>query len=490
MKENGGRVRTFIDKDDNLYAWNAHYGTHEGVASGLGLKIKNWGNEWFTSKGKMYPTGDIKEGYPDWLKEGRLLSDTKGAVAGQVGHQIEKGPFYSQLERTVQQAKINLATPEQWLGYLKNQPGVKADELSAVLGNMPKEGMLSKGQLEDIVKANKVELKEKVLSGEIKKGWLERGEDINAPTKYHQYQLPGGENYKETLLSLPGNPEKKALINRNNEIQVRREQIQDEFDALHGQSGKDIDTKRLHLAKEQVDLMDESKSLARKLDDVENTGYKAPHFGEHGEDLMAHVRTNERELPGIGRGTHIEELQSDHAQNIRDKGFKGEKEKLQPEFDKVEAKLMATNDDKLLGLPTVKDVLAKAVEDGHITKTEANTYKRYTDIENASPAPDMPFKKNWDEVLIKKTIYDAVQKGHKFISVTPGEAQALRYQNEIRQKIDNIRWIPREGKAGELRALVTVEDFRLAVAAQGLLQTVIAKHRLHAVADPPAQHFA
>ena len=41
--------------------------------------------------------------------------------------------------------------------------------------------------------------------------------------------------------------------------------------------------------------------------------------------------------------------------------------------------------------------------------------------------PDFPFKKNYDEVLMKRIIRDAVDKGHKFISVTPGEAQALRY---------------------------------------------------------------
>jgi len=47
-----------------------------------------------------------------------------------------------------------------------------------------------------------------------------------------------------------------------------------------------------------------------------------------------------------------------------------------------------------------------------------------------------------------------------------------------------------EGFAGKLRALIAVEDFRLAVAVQGLLQAIDAESRLHAVADPPAEHPA
>lgn len=491
-------------------------------------------------------------------------------------------PFYSQLERTVQAAKINLATPEQWLGYLKNQPGVKSEELSAVLGDLPKEGMLSKEQLADYVKQNKVELKEKVLGGEndttklreeyerlnpkpanISKSektltgfrdkmhpdyeqWIrDRDEWVgksSKPTKYHQYQFPGGENYKEMLLSLPKNPERQKIINEHTVNRLRLDAIDERLHDFGSILDKD---EVLKLAHEKVILDSKQKELARKLDAAENTYYKAPHFDEHGTNLVGHVRTNERTLPieftaeekvalqkheeaqpyldklqqsqrdvalaikervkpledfrqneirkdlkagkispvearkelekyveyptikplqdklvklreeennvrkalpvkpeAINeKGTHIEELQGDWGQNIRDKGFKGEKEKLQPDFDKVEEKLMATNDDKLLGLPTVKQVLEKAVTDGVINKQEAATYKRYTDIENSTPVPDMPFKKNWDEVLIKRIIRDAVDKGHKFITVTPGEAQALRYQNEIRQKIDTVNWV-------------------------------------------------
>lgn len=357
-------------------------------------------------------------------------------------------PFYSALERTVENAKINLATPEQWLGYLRNQPGIKAEEINTVLKDMP-QGMISKEQLSDIVKANKVELKEKVLDNS-KTGKIltpdspsfdpDKLKRDNA-TQYHQYQLPGGENYKETLLSLPARtvPNGRHIVTYTNEKGIKgslayntKLEAEEAIAAAKASGAKNTDY----------------KIIPDQMEDT-NLNYKAPHFNEHGTNLVGHVRTNERELPELGKGTHIEELQSDWGSAIRDKGFKGEKEKLEAEFSRIEEKLMATNNDKMLGLPTVKQVLEKAVEDGVMTKAEANTYKRYTDIENSTPAPDMPFKKNWDEVLIKRTIRDAVDKGHKFITVTPGKAQALRYQDEIRQKIDTINWIPRTGKNGE-----------------------------------------
>lgn len=101
----------------------------------------------------------VKGKYNDQI----LYSDTRPQVTNAIGHAVEKqtGPFYSALERTVENAKISKASPEQWLGYLKNQPGVKQEELAYVLGNLP-EGPISKEALAGLVKQNKVELKEVV----------------------------------------------------------------------------------------------------------------------------------------------------------------------------------------------------------------------------------------------------------------------------------------------------------------------------------------
>lgn len=391
-----------------------------------------------------------------------LFSDTRNQVASQTAQQIEKGPFYSTLERAVENSKINLATPEQWLGYLKNQPGVKAEELNTVLKDLPKEGMLSRGQLDKFVKQNKVELKEKVLGGydsgkldeakyrkdleELSNGYYDqlgaseqgriREQALErqklAPTKYHQWQLPSGENYKEMLLSL-SNKEREAFEAKKNDVFTRREKIQDEFDALHGKD--DLET-----LKRRKILTGQFNDLTKQLQDLNSydpseMGFKAPHFDEHGTNLLAHVRMNDRNVEG-GKSLHLEEIQSDWHQQGRKQGYVGEKEKLQPEFDKIEEKLMASNDEKMLGLPKVEDVLKEAVDKKIITKAEADTYKRYTDIENGKPVPDAPFKKNWDELALKRMLHKAANEGYDAISWTPGEAQAARY--DLSKQVDHI----------------------------------------------------
>ncbi len=42
---------------------------------------------------------------------------------------LKVGPFYSAVEHAIRNAPQVRATPEQWRGWLRNQPGVKAEEL-------------------------------------------------------------------------------------------------------------------------------------------------------------------------------------------------------------------------------------------------------------------------------------------------------------------------------------------------------------------------
>ena len=77
---------------------------------------------------------------------------------------LEKAPaFYSNVENAVKASKQNVADKNQWLSYLKNQPGVKPEELEWTIGNLP-EGKITKQQLEQHIAENKVQL------GEVWKG--------------------------------------------------------------------------------------------------------------------------------------------------------------------------------------------------------------------------------------------------------------------------------------------------------------------------------
>ena len=62
-------------------------------------------------------------------------------------------------------------------------------------------------------------------------------------------------------------------------------------------------------------------------------------------------------------------------------------------------------------------------------------------------SPDAPFKKTWLDLALKRVIREAAEGGYDRVSWTPGEAQAARYPDALRQVVNNISWGPPD-KAG------------------------------------------
>ncbi len=91
----------------------------------------------------------------------------------------ERAPtFYSGLEAAVMGAKLSNAPASQWLGAIKNMPGVKQEELDWV--GLPEwlneqKGLITKQQIEDFVAQNKVQIEEVVQGG---------GMSINEGSRY------------------------------------------------------------------------------------------------------------------------------------------------------------------------------------------------------------------------------------------------------------------------------------------------------------------
>ena len=54
--------------------------------------------------------------------------------------------------------------------------------------------------------------------------------------------------------------------------------------------------------------------------------------------------------------------------------------------------------------------------------------------------PDMPWKKTYDELMLKQIIDDAVQGGYDRVAVSPGVVQVDRYTNQTRQVLDDLSW--------------------------------------------------
>lgn len=189
--------------------------------------------------------------------------------------------------------------------------------------------------------------------------------------KYADYQLEGGENYREILLTLP--PKKEVSDKINNVIQNANSE-QEVADALFedfkypkeaielGYEDGDgyITNASLALAQYTGDsygkkqLEDRLKSLAgdkfeeakllgekaislynsstKKKISLEGLAYKSAHWDE--SNILAHIRLNERTLPNGERVLFIEEIQADIGKDTKDTQDKFLKE-IDKSFDNV-----------------------------------------------------------------------------------------------------------------------------------------------------------
>ena len=157
--------------------------------------------------------------------------------------------FYSPIENRINDFKQPKASATKW----KEIVGVKSDEavfsgLSDWLNSQKPDQQLSKEEVLQFMKDNRIEINEVIKSeierpydiekkrlfdkygvtsieelrnnateAEMKKLFSQMGGSVQ--TKYSQYQLPGGDNYKEVLITLPGKDQfKSSHFNETNII--------------------------------------------------------------------------------------------------------------------------------------------------------------------------------------------------------------------------------------------------------------------------------
>lgn len=177
-----------------------------------------------------------------------------------------------------------------------------------------------------------------------------------------------------------------------------------------------------------------AKNYREFLLKVPNAGYNAPHFGEEAQDIMLHFRTSERDVQVDGanqRTLLVEEIQSDLHQQGRQKGYRDPNAQermraLSEEYDRLyQAGQLASTDRAI----QIRERL------GQITDEMNALHDQKT-----SNIPDLPFKKDWSELAVKRIIRLAAEEGYDRIAWTTGRQQAKRYYGEIFQKFDALHW--------------------------------------------------
>ena len=321
---------------------------------------------------------------------------------------VGKGkPFHSGLDKAATLLKRKVGTGAEFMKELMSLPGIKQTEIQerglgdvmgapkmtheqfmAMLGSKPAPAIHEKvlGKISDsefFQKANEIA---KDYYG-VPYGKLNHEEqmkvesDINENTAHHQgLTLPGGENYREMLIKAP-----------------------------------------------------EAKDL------FEGVG---AHFGgERG--ILASMRLKDRKGPNGEKLLHVEEIQSDWHQKGREKGYKDvdpekgdhldeQREQIKQKFDELNkhrwdlwgrAKREPDATPEFLRLMEEANSITPILEEMH---SQVENIKKQILIQDQG-VPNAPFKKNWEEMALKRLIHHAAEKGYHGIVVTPGKEQADRY---------------------------------------------------------------
>ena len=206
------------------------------------------------------------------------------------------------------------------------------------------------------------------------------GEEIGTPgTKFSQYVEPGGENYRELLLTLPSKTNELRLQEL---MQKKRE----------GTNTKEDDA--------EFELLDKKAGI----------DYVGGHFDE--PNILAHIRFNERTDADGNKVLFIEEIQSDWHQEGRKKGYRGD--------------------------ISDEDAINWVKKYGDVKDLERLSLSQIKKEIKSSGVPDAPFKKTWHELAMKRAIRWATENGFDKVAWTTGEMQAERY--DLSKQVDNISW--------------------------------------------------
>ena len=364
-----------------------------------------------------------------------------------------------------------------WMGlddYLKGKPNVTRQEVQdyiagnrvdvqevrlgdkevkfpSTIGLMKREEVLNSYQpkldalyAEDANYANLTPQRYEELGQEIRA--LERQRDIEAdaayvmpsfkpaPTKYERYQLPGGENYREILLTLPKSQPKVV--------------------PLEGGGGRwGVQMPDGTISSRYYDWDDAAQALRF---DAQKAGvtYTSSHFNE--PNILAHMRVNDRIDADGKKMLLIEELQSDWHQGGREKGYNtpqqkaSEQEKLNSILTERQNLLEEQKRLEELALPYTsqgKDAPSEIVGQWSTVsnrlqnlQTEQNRLGRTFD----TGVPDAPFKGTWHQLALKRALKYAADNGYDRVGLTTGSQQAERY--DLSKQISKIYYSPPDSK--------------------------------------------
>ena len=381
----------------------------------------------------------------------------------QVLRQNVQPTFYSQLERSIAQAKQTSAPASDWLAIIEKLPGVKKDEIewSGIREYLQLRGKdkVTRDELVNYMRQNGVEIEETMLSNVTPDIYTEditdQLESIETPhgdmasrvynlsyimpttsrlTNFTAYETADGlvlfdegGSYVDEFGSLD---EIKEAIDEDVSEQLANSYVSPQYSTYVLPGGENY-----------------RELLLRLPYDPKQESYDSPHWSK--VNVFAHIRFNERTDADGNRVLFIEEIQSDWAQEGRKKGFKSldakkqlialneEFENIDREIKSISARMQAVEG----GSPEWQRL---SEERQRLQDQQAANIDRGNALYDAQRAsiPDAPFVKDtkaWVALAVKRMVRYAAENGFDKIAFVNGKQSADRY--DLSKKIATLKVI-------------------------------------------------
>ena len=480
----------------------------EDHKSAISLNWKGQEKKWLLSayeKGErgasgttIYAAKDSQEGdslpnAPEDIVD-RILSDFNKSSYNQ-----SNPVFYSGLAKAVLAAKQATAPAKDWLPIINSLPGVKKEEIewSGIKDYLTIQGKekLTKEQVAQFINENGVQLNEKLLGdsrseseraqaaiaqyaesrgytfddrgpegysyliddetgdtiaeGEAQHIAMDLGLRLEKEgiTKYGKWTLPGGENYKELLITLPEQGgvtytnenvtaiEPQKALTSEEEAEYKTLMSKDIFEmtdaevkrmgdlgSIYTKIASDPDRFWYFNAPEQVFQIPKSKYkteaeakayiLREKQPEADpKSNYKSSHWDDL--NVLAHIRFNDRTDSEGNKVLFVEEIQSDWHQAGRKKGYRGDM--------------------------SIEQARQKMLDNGYSPESVANSSDEdIVKMMTQYGVPNAPLKdtKAWTALAVKRITRYAAENGYDKVAFVNGEQAADRF--DLSKEINNL----------------------------------------------------
>jgi len=313
-----------------------------------------------------------------------------------------------------------------------------------------------------------------ILNEELESGDYEDkfGHAVNA-TKYATYQLPGGEKYRELLLTFPANSDVTDFDPQKVEIRRKRLSVTqgsvtiiydgeelgsfDDSGDINNNYRRHTEESLIKTARKIYEEGNRDPSGRVYHEGVKTKGtFRSPHFEQ--PNILAHIRMNDR-VDAEGRKTlFIEEVQSDWGQKGKKEGFKD------ADYDAMIARL---EDEKLAIMQEVRGI-NNALYPFRLNKSNTGTHpenlplndpavkarvERRNSLIDRSNEIDLAFARDnrdnavtsapfvtdtdsWTKLALKRVLKYAVDNGYEAVAWTTGAQQSDRY--DLSKQVDQV----------------------------------------------------